>query len=241
MRPMSDPAPTEVRTYQLRNGSLDVPNLLRVLANELETADQDCIDKRHAWHLPVRHLGTGPWGRGYPAGGCPGTRPRIRPKGEGMNGYDSAADTLRHIVRVCELLVTVAADIAQRGPAHDASKLVDPEKATFDEYTPKLKTSTYGSEEYQGFLAGMRAGLDHHYAHNRHHPEHFDAGIDGMTLVDLIEMLADWKAATERHADGDLARSLCIQQERFGISDQLVRVLENTGRRYGWLPTEAAA
>jgi hypothetical protein len=31
----------------------------------------------------------------------------------------------------------------------------------------------------------------------------------------LIEMLADWKAATERHHDGDLAKSLEIHRERF--------------------------
>jgi hypothetical protein len=30
-------------------------------------------------------------------------------------------------------------------------------------------------------------------------------GLPRITLVDLIEMLADWKAATERHDDGDLA------------------------------------
>lgn len=59
----------------------------------------------------------------------------------------------------------------------------------------------------------------------------------GMTLVDLIEMLADWKAATERHEDGDLARSLVIQQERFGISDQLARILENTAVHFEWLVT----
>ena len=34
-------------------------------------------------------------------------------------------------------------------------------------------------------------------------------------------MLADWKAATERHADGDLLRSLRLNTERFGLSPQL--------------------
>lgn len=154
-----------------------------------------------------------------------------------MSAYDSAADTLRHIVRVGALLAPVVGDLAARGPAHDASKLVDPEKAVFDEYTPKLKDSTYGSDEYRDFLAGMGDGLEHHYAHNRHHPEHHPDGVAGMTLVDLIEMLADWKAATERHADGDLARSLRIQQDRFGLSDQLVSILEATARAFGWLPS----
>ena len=45
------------------------------------------------------------------------------------------------------------------------------------------------------------------------------SGVNDMTLVDLVEMLADWKAATERHDDGDLAKSLEIQRERFGLSD----------------------
>jgi hypothetical protein len=59
----------------------------------------------------------------------------------------------------------------------------------------------------------MGDGLKHHYSHNRHHPEFFgEDGVDGMTLVDLIEMLADWKAATERHDDGDLAKSLEIHR-----------------------------
>jgi hypothetical protein len=57
-------------------------------------------------------------------------------------------------------------------------------------------------------------GLKHHYAYNRHHQEFFgEDGVDGMTLVDLIEMLPDWKAATERHDDGDLAKSLEIHRQ----------------------------
>jgi hypothetical protein len=56
-----------------------------------------------------------------------------------------------------------------------------------------------------------------------------------MTLVDLIEMLADWKAATERHDDGDLAKSLEVQRERFRLSDQLVAILRNTAEQFGWV------
>jgi hypothetical protein len=149
--------------------------------------------------------------------------------------YDSRPETLAHIERVHTLLADVATLVIQRGIDHDRSKLEDPELATFDEYTPKLKKSTYGSDEYKGFLAGMAEGLQHHYDHNRHHPEHHPDGIDGMTLVDLVEMLADWKAATERHADGDLARSLVIQKDRFGISDQLASILHNTADALGWL------
>lgn len=152
-----------------------------------------------------------------------------------MSDYDSTADTLRHAIRVAELLAPVAAELVARGISHDRSKTEQPELDVYNEYTPKLKGSTYGSDEYKSFLAGMGAGLAHHYAHNRHHPEHHDDGVNGMTLIDLLEMLADWKAATERHDDGSLRRSLIVQRDRFGISDQLQSVLENTAREMGWL------
>lgn len=152
-----------------------------------------------------------------------------------MTDYDSRADTLIHSQRVGELLVQVVTELLARSTCHDRSKTEPPELEIFDEYTPKLKHTTYGSDEYKGYLAAMGEGLAHHYAANRHHPEHFDNGVNGMTLIDVVEMLADWKAATERHADGDLAKSLEIQRERFGLSDQLAAILRNTAEHLGWL------
>jgi len=153
--------------------------------------------------------------------------------------YDSTADTLRHSLRVGELMGQAIRKLVDRSVRHDLSKTQDPELAVFNEFTPKLKVSVYGSDEYKGYLAAMGEGLAHHYAANRHHPEHFGTdGVNGMTLVDVLEMLADWKAATERHADGDLIRSLEIQRTRFGLSDQLARILWNTAREFGWLSAE---
>ncbi len=152
-----------------------------------------------------------------------------------MTDYDSTADTLKHSLRVGELMGQAIKELVERSVQHDRSKTEAPELAVFNEYTPKLKNSTYGSDEYKGFLAAMGDGLAHHYAHNRHHPEHHDHGVNGMTLVDLIEMLADWKAAGERHANGNLTRSLEVQTERFGLSPQLLRILTNTAAWYGWL------
>lgn len=149
--------------------------------------------------------------------------------------YDSRPDTFLHSQRVAELMVQVVKAALDRTYCHDRSKTEPPEVDVFDEMTPKLAGSTYGSDEYKGFLSHMKVGLDHHYAANRHHPEHFDGGVNGMTLVDLVEMLADWKAATERHDNGSLTRSLPIQQDRFGMSDQLTAILTNTAREFGWL------
>jgi hypothetical protein len=149
--------------------------------------------------------------------------------------YDSTAETLKHSLRVGELMGQLIRELLDRSVKHDISKTEDPELAVFNEYTPKLQDTTYGSDEYKGYLAAMKPALDHHYGANRHHPEHFADGINGMTLADLIEMLADWKAATERHADGSLDRSLEIQRERFGISDQLAQILRNTAEAYRWV------
>ncbi|MFB4275773.1 DUF5662 family protein [Nonomuraea sp. MTCD27] len=154
--------------------------------------------------------------------------------------YDSTADTLKHSLRVGTLMGQAITELVQRSTRHDLSKTEPPELEIFNEYTPKLKHSTYGSDEYKGFLDAMGPALQHHYAVNRHHPEHFRNGVNDMTLVDLIEMLADWKAATERHDDGDLAESLEIQRHRFGLSPQLEQILRNTAEWFGWIPGEEA-
>jgi hypothetical protein len=149
--------------------------------------------------------------------------------------YDSTTDTLAHIDRVKNLLGEVSIAIEGRGLIHDASKLSAGEKPIFDEMTPKLKGCTFGSDEYKGFLKEMGVALEHHYNANSHHPEHFKKnGIEGMTLVDLMEMLADWKAASERHADGDIKKSLEINEKRFNIPESLMQILWNTVKALGW-------
>lgn len=148
--------------------------------------------------------------------------------------YDSTQDTLDHVAKVEGYLSLCADLLRMRAACHDDSKLESPEKEIFDAITPKLKTLTYGSDEYKAALLEMGEALTHHYANNSHHPEHFDNGIDGMTLLDLIEMFCDWKAASERHADGNLGKSLEINRARFGISDQLCQILINTAREVGW-------
>jgi hypothetical protein len=155
---------------------------------------------------------------------------------------DSRLDTYKHIQTVQGFVGRVIDSLLRRQRDHDQSKLVSPEVEIFDEYTPKLAASTYGSDEYKSFLKGMWPGLEHHYGNNRHHPEYFafdgatyypDAVSNGhavrqMNLIDLLEMLCDWKAATMRHNDGDIRRSIEINQKRFGYTDELKQILLNT-------------
>lgn len=148
--------------------------------------------------------------------------------------YDSTQDTLKHIKRVNQLLTEAATELLRRAAVHDNSKLESPEKEYFDEFTPKLAVTTYGSDEYKEFLSQLKVGLDHHYRNNSHHPEHYEDGVNGMDLFDLIEMFLDWKAATERHNDGHIYSSININKKRFELSEQLVRILVNTADRLGW-------
>lgn len=146
-----------------------------------------------------------------------------------MKNYDSRKDTEKHIKRVGFYLKRCRVEIAKRTKQHDYDKIHNKvEKKLFDEYTPKLKNCTYGSDEYKTFLEGLKEGLSIHYANNRHHPEHFENGIQGMNLLDLLEMICDWKAASERHNDGDIYKSIEINQKRFGYSDELKLILKNT-------------
>src|SRR6185295_11393412 len=102
---------------------------------------------------------------------------------------------------------------------HDASKLEEPEKSGYDQLVTKLADVVYGTDAYKAALAEAKPTIDHHYQVNSHHPEHYQDGIAGMTLLDVIEMVADWKAASERTKQGSIIESLAVNRMRFGISD----------------------
>lgn len=146
--------------------------------------------------------------------------------------YNSTTDTLSHIKRVNQLLILAAKELLNRAVKHDASKLEKSEKDTFDYFTPKLKNSTYGSQEYKSFLKEMGVALDHHYQNNSHHPEHYENGLNDFDIFDLIEMFFDWKAATERHENGDIYKSIEINKERFKYDDLIANIFRNTADRY---------
>ena len=147
-------------------------------------------------------------------------------------------ETRKHILLVGMYLHVFAAELMKRATLHDASKLEDPEKETFEKYTPLLSSVVYGSDEYKTFLKEMKPALDHHYAYNKHHPEYSDINgyslstlndpIRSMDLIDIVEMLCDWLAATERVKGGDIGKSIEINEKRFGINDQLSQLFRNT-------------
>lgn len=140
-----------------------------------------------------------------------------------------------HIKRVGKNLDKFKAVLKERKKVHDASKLEPPEKEIFEKYTPLLRETTYGSEKYKKYLSEMKTAIDHHYKNNRHHPEHNENGMAGMTLFDLIEMFCDWEAATHRHEDGNIYESIKHNKSRFGYSEMMAEIMRNTADEMGRL------
>jgi len=88
-----------------------------------------------------------------------------------------------------------------------------------------------GTFAYKRALRDMTKALDMHYANNRHHPEHHANGVDDMSLVDLLEMVCDWKAISMQ---GDMSMEQLLEdaKKRFRLSKQTYSVLANTIDQY---------
>lgn len=137
-------------------------------------------------------------------------------------------ETIKHIHRVRYFLHEMIKELDKRAREHDLSKLENPEAETFGEYTPELAKTEYGTPEYTALLEKVRPAIEHHYSKNRHHPEYHKNGVNDMNLVDLIELLCDWKAASERNKNGNIRKSLEVNIVRYNIPLPLAKILENT-------------
>lgn len=146
------------------------------------------------------------------------------------------ADTVDHIRKVRKNLEAVIERLIDRGQAHDASKLAEPELSGYAALQANLAEIAYPSPEYSAALEAARPVIDHHYAANDHHPDHYPGGIGDMSLLAILEMLADWKAAGERMKGGSIARSLRHNLEtRWTVDPQLARAIWRTALELGWV------
>lgn len=123
-------------------------------------------------------------------------------------------------------------ELQKRKEEHDKSKLLEPEKSLFDIWTPKLRTSTYESAEYKMFLKELKPALEHHYSIHRHHPEHFENGIDNMHLIDLCELTGDWDASSKRYDNDNIYKNIDLNSKKFEYTRCLSLIIKNTIRNY---------
>ena len=149
-----------------------------------------------------------------------------------MSIAECQVETQKHIERVRHYIRFITDRLTLRGVKHDAIKLESPEVELFAKHTRCLADTSYNSEEYKAHLAALKPALDHHYANSRHHPEHFANGINDMNLIDIVEMLCDWKASSERQKDGNLLKSIEQNASRFNYDDQLKQIFINTAKLF---------
>lgn len=143
---------------------------------------------------------------------------------------DSRIETYKHKLEVLKNIHQIVGVLLKRAEEHDDTKLTSPEVEEFDKHNAKLKDLEYGTEEYKKVLEELKPALRHHYMNNRHHPEFWPRGVENMSLIDIMEMFADWMAACKRTKDGDLKASILKNQKRFNLSPQLTEILLNTAR-----------
>ncbi len=137
-------------------------------------------------------------------------------------------ETTKHKLWVFYYLFLFCLKLLYRAIIHDFSKYGKWEAKYFIKVLPRLKKLTYGSQEYKNCLNEIKPAIDHHQKNNKHHPEYYDNLIDGMSLLDIVEMFYDWKAATKRHENGNINKSVEINAKRFHYNESLKNILRNS-------------
>lgn len=140
-------------------------------------------------------------------------------------------DVNSHRLSVQRKIYFLISKLEERAFAHDLSKLQSPEISWLIEMDkePRYK---YGSDEYFEKMKRWQKFFDHHYKMNRHHPDHFWNGVNGMSLVDLIEYLCDIISYFDELHVQEAIDTIDKQKDRFRLSEQLADVLKNTLLEY---------
>lgn len=115
-----------------------------------------------------------------------------------------------------------------RALTHDNSKSSDEEYKYYKMANSVNRNDFKTYEEYMDYVKPtLNKGLKHHYENNRHHPEFFVNGIDDMTLIDIMEMIADWCIAIKQNGK-DLNEEVQYNFDKYNVSEQLRKIILNT-------------
>lgn len=96
---------------------------------------------------------------------------------------------------------------------------------------PQYNQATYGSAEWLSLRDKIKPAIEHHEAKNSHHLGHYKNGIKDMCLLDVLELIADWSAASLRDSSSNLEENLREAAKRNNWSDDLTQVILNTVKR----------
>lgn len=135
---------------------------------------------------------------------------------------------IRHIELVKKSMLSFSRQLEERAQLHDLSKFKEDEFGGFVEINRVAREHPYGSEEYKASIKDNNT-ISLHYSRNTHHPEyHPKGGINQMGLLDLIEMICDWKAASETYGQVSFEEAVNISIDRFkpnGYKEYVIRMI----------------
>lgn len=127
--------------------------------------------------------------------------------------------TTKHKAQIMWYTLQTCRALLWRALIHDLSKYSREEAEAFAALEDDFADVEFGSARYYERLEILRGALEHHYRVNRHHPEHFPGGVGDMGILDVVEMLIDWRAASLRNRGGNITDSVLKSQQRFGFDD----------------------
>lgn len=135
-------------------------------------------------------------------------------------------EMLRHNRLVRAFIAQLSNALGMRGLEHDTSKFGFDEFGTIVRIKGIARRFAYGSPEYGSELDANREALNAHLLHNSHHPECHAGGIDDMSLLDIVEMVCDWKAANAMYGKPTWEEAVKIHTERFGLKEKHVYLID---------------
>lgn len=144
-------------------------------------------------------------------------------------------DLLVHISEVQENISQMILILKNRGISHDKSKFTDIEFNGFVETRLQFKIADYGTKEYQDCIDRIKPSIEHHYSQNRHHTLFHKNGFEDMNFFDILEMLADWRAASNRNINLSFEDSLLIAFNKYCIPKNMQKHIMSTIRTLMWV------
>ena len=127
------------------------------------------------------------------------------------------ASLIRHQKHIEANIGDLIAELSHRAHIHDQSKLSASELPGFVEIHCIAREHPLGAPEYE---AAMRTStcIKEHFSKNSHHPEHHES-VGSMGWLDIIEMVFDWKAASDTYGLQSLREGINYQHERHQFTD----------------------
>lgn len=147
-----------------------------------------------------------------------------------MQDYENRVN--EHKEKVSLIMNDIARSLVERAKVHDNSKMEEPELSLGIKMSRELTGIEYGTPEYFSIMEKYSDLKGAHYDKNSHHPEHYGNGINGMNLLDVVEMVSDWMAAMQQK-NPSITREEALEGvefniNRFEIDGALADVIRNS-------------